>query len=68
MDKSFCKNIYPIVAKVYNKSACTVERDIRILIKKCSEAILIKKLNCTSKVTCCKFIRSIYSYILKSLA
>ena len=33
--KSFCKNIYPVVAKLFNKSVCTVERDIRILIDSC---------------------------------
>lgn len=66
-DKSFCKNVYPIVAKTYNKSACTVERDIRILIEKCDKTKLAKKLNFASKITCCKFIRLINKYILNSL-
>ena len=28
-EKSFSKNVYPIIAMKYNKSECTIERNIR---------------------------------------
>ena len=69
--KCFYKNIYPIVAKKYNKSVCTVERNIRSLIDKSWENIcsvcLICKQDKFAKPTCCGFITSIKNYILSCL-
>ena len=67
---SFYKNIYPLVAKTFNKSSCTVERDIRILINNCWNDKLKNNLKCNHMLrtpTCCQFIRLIRNYILSLL-
>ena len=64
---SFCKNIYPVVAEMFNKSACTVERDIRILISKCWNEKMRLILQCKyvkAKPSCCRFIVLIKNHIL----
>jgi len=65
--RTFYKNIYPVVAERFNKSVCTVERDIRTLINKCWNEQIKNVLNCKHlrcKPTCCKFIILIKNYIL----
>lgn len=67
---SFYKNIYPSVAVKFNKTSCTIERNIRILIDNCWTEDLKSILNCKymyKKPTCCQFINLIKNYILKLL-
>lgn len=68
---SFSKEIYPIVAKRFNKTECTVERNIRNLIEKSWTESLIKKLKLDltedEKPTCRDFIFSIKNYLMKQL-
>ena len=67
---SFYKNIYPSVAVKFNKTSCTVERNIRVLIDNCWTEELKYNLNCRymcKKPTCCKFINLIKNYILTLL-
>ena len=64
---SFYKNVYPIVAEIFNKSACTVERDIRILIDKCWSDKMKEVLHCKFlkiKPSCCRFIVLVKNHIL----
>ena len=64
---SFYKNIYPQVAQIFNKSVCTVERNIRVLIDNCWNKNMKEILNCKfikNKPSCCKFILIIKNYIL----
>lgn len=64
---SFYKNVYPIVAQKFNKSVCTVERNIRVLINNCWSKTMSNNLKCQyiiKKPTCCRFISIIKNYIL----
>ena len=65
--KSYSNQIYPIVALKYNKSVCTIERNIRNLIDKCWSVDLLKRLNIfyhgNKKPSCCKFIELLKMYI-----
>ena len=69
--KSFSKNIYPMVAKIYKKAECTVERDIRILLNNCDHNMLYQHLNYdynkNGKLKCCGFIKLVKDYVLNSL-
>lgn len=42
---SFSKQVYPSVAEKFQKTSCTVERNIRSLIKKSWNLELMKKIN-----------------------
>ncbi|MBQ8615406.1 MAG: sporulation initiation factor Spo0A C-terminal domain-containing protein [Clostridia bacterium] len=68
---SFSKEIYPIVAKKYNKAEFTVERNIRNLIDKCWTMELMEKLNHYlpdgQKPTCRDFIYMIKNFIIYQL-
>lgn len=69
--KSFSKYIYPQVAKKYNKSECTIERNIRNLIDKNWNEELKAKLNCRfndgEKPSCKELIFMIKDYIMSNL-
>jgi two-component system response regulator (stage 0 sporulation protein A) len=67
--QSFSRQIYPEIAKKYDKSACTIERNIRNLIDNCWNQELMQKLNVflISKPTCCKFIYLVKNYISKQI-
>lgn len=68
--ETFSKKIYPIVAKKFNKTECTVERNIRNLIDKCWTETLIEKLGFLenrSKPTCRDFVFTIKNYIEKQI-
>lgn len=68
---SFSRQVYPIIAMLYNKSEATIERNIRNLIDKCWEkakeklsSFWVKK----EKPSCCEFIHLIKNYIVKQFA
>jgi len=69
--KSYSREIFPIVSQRFDKTTCTVERNIRVLINKCWNMEMSKKLkyfyNENIKPTCCQFIALIKSYILSYL-
>ena len=69
--KSFSKKIYPIISNKYNKSVCTVERNIRNLIDKNWSQELMRKLNIfnpnNNKPSCCEFIKLIKTYIYSQI-
>lgn len=68
--KSFNKEIYPLVAIEFNKTTCTIERNIRNLIDKTWNNVN-KKLKdfwrAETKPTCQKFIYMIKNYILMQI-
>lgn len=68
---SFSKEVYPIVAKIYNKTECTIERNIRNLIFKCWSREMMEKLNIfrikEDRPTCCEFVYLVKNYILKQI-
>lgn len=65
---SFSKDIYPIIAKIYNKKVGTVERNIRNLIDKCWSISLMDKLKFYlpegQKPTCKDFIFRVKHFII----
>ena len=69
--KSFSKEVYPQIARKYGKTDCTIERNIRNLIKKCWNEELMLKLNAYypegSMPTCREFIYLIKNYISKQI-
>ena len=71
-EKSFSKYVYPIIAKKYGKSECTIERNIRNLIDKTwCESMQIKLnsyWNKTEKPSCKKLIYIIKSYIMDMIS
>jgi len=70
--RSFSKQVYPMLAKKYNKKEITIERNIRNLINKFWEPKLKNELMCLwlreEKPTCCEFIYILKNYILKEIA
>ena len=70
--KSFSRQVYPIIAEKYNKSECTIERNIRNLIDKNWTEKTQKKLkdvwNKPTKPACRDFIIMIKTYILSQIA
>ena len=61
----FYKNIYPLVAIKFNKTECTVERNIRNLIDKCWNNKMQQNLNCrflNRKPSCCRFVVIVINY------
>ena len=68
---SFSKQVYPIIANKFGKTSCTIERNIRSLIKNswCEELMI--KLNVyyvgVKKPTCREFIFLVKNYILKQI-
>lgn len=68
---SFYKDIYPRIAKEYEKNECTIERNIRHLINQ----LWLEGANCKIyqicsgiKLSCCKFIYTIKNYLIKQIA
>ena len=69
--KSFYKDVYPKIAKMYDKNDCTIERDIRHLINQHwlnGGKIALYKLFMGRKPSCCKFIYVIKNYLMKQIA
>ena len=68
---SFSKQVYPMIAEKYGKTACTIERNIRSLIEKNWCYDLMIKLNVyfvgDKKPTCREFIYLVRNYILKQI-
>lgn len=68
---SFSKQLYPYVAKKYDKTECTVERNIRSLIEKNWTVELMIKLNLMlpngKKPKCQDFIYAVKNYIVKQI-
>lgn len=68
---SFSKEVYPQIAKKYGKSDCTVERNIRNLIKMCWCEEMMNKLNTFypegELPTCREFVYLIRNYIISQL-
>ena len=64
---SFSKEVYPLIAKKYGKSDCTIERNIRSLIERYWSKELMEKLNVyypeMHKPSCRDFIFLIKNYI-----
>ena len=68
---SFYKDVYPVVAKIYNKKECTIERDIRHLIKQIwmdDNNSKLYNLCFGVKPSCCKFIYVIKNYLIGKIA
>lgn len=69
--KSFSKQVYPIIAKKYNKSECTIERNIRNMIDKTWSEKTRRKLkdfwHSDKKPPCRQFIFCIRDYILRTI-
>lgn len=69
--RSFSTEVYPKLAKKYNKSMCTIERDIRNVINVLWDDGMKYKLsnyfNKTDKPKCCEFIYLIKNYILHTI-
>ena len=69
--KSFYKDVYPLVAKEYNKTECSIERDIRNLIKKIWQGEINDRLSevwgSKTRPTCCKLIYVLKNYMYSPL-
>ena len=68
---SFSRQVYPIVAEKYNKTCCTVERNIRSLIERTWNYNLMEKFHSYypegEKPTCRDFIFMIKNYITNQM-
>ena len=69
---SFSREVYPIVAKRFNMKDCTIERNIRNLMRKGCGDIEIEKLgiayeNDFQKLTCRKFVYLVKDYITQQI-
>ena len=66
---SFSKQIYPVVAKKFNLTDCTIERNIRSLINKCWDTAIMVKLNIymPNKPCCRDFIYLIKNFIVEQI-
>ena len=66
--RSFSKQVYPMLAKKYNKKECTIERNIRSVIDKLWQNKLKEKLMFLwlreTQPTCCEFIYILKNYIM----
>ncbi len=68
---SFYKDVYPKIAKIYERNECTIERDIRHLINQIwldGDKFKIYRLCAGRKPSCCKFIYTIKNYLIKQIA
>ena len=70
--RSFYKEVYPIVAKKYHKNDCSIERDIRNMIKVTWDIRLKNKLsqfwNKERRPSCCEFIYLVKNYLIMQIA
>ena len=68
---SFSKQIYPIVAKKFQKSPCTIERNVRSLIEKTWDIEFMKKINRyypeDQKPACRDFLFMVKNYITNQM-
>ena len=68
---SYSKQVYPMIAEKFGKTACTVERNIRSLIKNSWCEDLMIKLNIyfvdAKKPTCREFISLVKNYMIKQI-
>lgn len=69
--KSFSGQVYPVVAEIYGKGSCTIERDIRDIINSLWSIKLKDELTMfwdkERKPRCCEFIYILKNYIIKDL-
>jgi len=68
--KSFYKDVYPKIAKLYEKNDCSIERDIRHLINQTWQnggKGELFKLFLGRKPSCCKFIYEIKNYLMRQI-
>lgn len=69
--RSFSKQVYPALAEKYNKSLCTIERDIRNLITIKWETNMKDKLSQywidEEPPSCCQFIKIIQQYLIDDI-
>ena len=65
---SFSKEVYPLIARKYGKTDCTIERNIRSLINKSWNKDLMEKLGTyypeERKPTCREFVYLVKNYIV----
>lgn len=70
--RSFSREVYPVLAKKYNKNDCTIERDIRNIINVLWDYRLKNKLAKfwlkEDKPSCCEFIYIVKNYLVNCLA
>lgn len=68
---SFSRQVYPIIAKIFSKNVCTIERNIRNLVDKCWSKEMMIKINLQvkdgEKPTCTDFIYMVKNYILRQI-
>ncbi len=68
---SFSKQVYPQIASKYGKTDCTIERNIRSLIRKCWNFEMMEKLNtyypAEEMPTCREFVYLVKTYILNQI-
>lgn len=68
---SFYKDIYPVIAEIYDKNDCSIERDIRHYIHQLwlsGDKHKLYQLFGGIKPSCCKFIYTIKNYLIKQIA
>lgn len=68
---SFYKDVYPKIAKIYDKNECSIERDIRHLINQIwldGNKHKIYEICAGRKPSCCKFIYAIKNYLIQQIA
>ncbi len=70
--RSFSREVYPMLAKKYDKNDCTIERDIRNIINVLWDYRLKNKLvmfwSREEKPSCCEFIYIIKNYLVMDIA
>ncbi len=70
--RCFSREVYPHLAEKYKTKDCTIERDIRNIIKVNWDIKLKHKLKNywreNSRPTCCKFIYLVKNYVLSDIA
>lgn len=69
--RSYSREVYPMIAKKYNKSEITVERNIRHVIEKSWSLEMRDKLlfswRSEEMPTCCQFINMLRNYLMLEL-
>lgn len=68
--KSYSRQVYPSVALSFNTSVCTIERNIRSLIKNCWSDEIAKRLRFKNvkRPTCCRLISLIVKNIFENIS
>ncbi len=69
--KSFSREVYPALAEKYERKSCSVERDIRFVIKKFWDDRLKERLadfwTEDKRPKCCEFISTVRDYVMKDI-